>query len=88
MKAILKNGMIHPKEPVPADWSEGTELEVEKAGCVGAGATGDELDRWHGELEDACSQMDPEDDRILKEAILEVRRAEKALARKQAVVEG
>ena len=30
MKAILKNGVIYPKEPVPPDWSEGTELEVQK----------------------------------------------------------
>jgi hypothetical protein len=31
MKAILKNGLIHPKEPVPSDWSDGTELEVQKS---------------------------------------------------------
>ena len=31
MKAILKNGVIHPTEPVPADWTEGTELEVRKS---------------------------------------------------------
>jgi len=30
MKAILKNGVIYPREPIPADWSEGTELEVAK----------------------------------------------------------
>jgi hypothetical protein len=31
MKAILKNGAIYPKEPVPSDWSEGTELDVQKS---------------------------------------------------------
>lgn len=31
MKAVLKNGVICPKEPVPSDWSEGTELEVQKS---------------------------------------------------------
>jgi len=31
LKAILKNGVIHPKEPVPSDWPEGTELEVQKS---------------------------------------------------------
>jgi hypothetical protein len=31
MKAILKNGSICPKEPVPTDWPEGTELDVQKS---------------------------------------------------------
>ena len=31
MKAILKNGVIFPKEPVPSDWSDGTELDVQKS---------------------------------------------------------
>ena len=31
MKAILKNGVICPNEPLPPDWAEGTELEVQKS---------------------------------------------------------
>ena len=31
MKAVLKNGVIYPQGPLPADWTEGTELEVAKA---------------------------------------------------------
>lgn len=31
MKAILKDGLICPKEPVPPEWSDGTELEVQKS---------------------------------------------------------
>jgi hypothetical protein len=30
MKAVLKNGVICPKEPLPPDWPDGTELEVRK----------------------------------------------------------
>ncbi len=30
MKAILKDGVFLPKEPVPPDWPEGTELDVQK----------------------------------------------------------
>jgi hypothetical protein len=87
MKAILKNGVIYPKEPVPRDWSEGTELEVERVTGQPGMDSSDELDRWYAELEGACAQMDPEDDRILKEAVLEVRRQEKERARKQAGLE-
>jgi len=28
-KAILKNGHIHPLEPLPPDWRDGQELDVE-----------------------------------------------------------
>jgi hypothetical protein len=87
MKAVLKNGVILPKEPLPTDWSEGTELEVEKASSKNGIVAGDELDRWYAELESACAQMDPEDDRILKNAVLEVRRQEKERARKEAGLE-
>jgi hypothetical protein len=82
MKAVLKNGVIYPKEPVPSDWSEGTELNVEKASPQSANGALDELDRWYAELDGACAQMDPEDHRILKAAVLEVRRQEKERARK------
>ena len=84
MKAVFKNGVIYPKEPVPKDWSDGIELEVKRVSAPAADTGGDELDRWYAELEGACAQMDPEDDRILKEAVLEVRRQEKERARKEA----
>ena len=84
MKAILKNGVIYPNGPVPADWSDGTELEVERAPTQLGNAAGDELDRWYAELEGACAQMDPEDDRILKAAVVEVCREEKERARREA----
>ena len=85
MKAVLKNGLIHPKEPVPADWPEGTEVDVEKAPSATAG---DALDQWYVELETACAQMDPDDDQVLKEAIREVRNQEKNHARKDAGLPG
>jgi hypothetical protein len=84
MKAVLKNGAVCPQEPFPEDWPEGTELEVVKAP---PSAADDDLDRWYAELDAACAQMDPEDDRTLKQAIFEVRRQEKELARKQAALE-
>lgn len=80
MKAVLKNGAICPKEPIPREWPDGTELEVAKA-SIGCGE--DSLDQWFTELENACSQMDVDDSRILKEAIRDVREQEKEIARKQ-----
>lgn len=85
MKAVLKNGVIQPQEPLPADWPEGTELEVERAE---SSLNGDSLDQWYAELEAACSQLDPRDDKLLKNAIADVRREEKERARKEAGLKG
>ena len=84
MKAVLKNGLIHPQEPVPEDWSEGTEVEVEK---LYSPTKGDALDQWYAELEAGCAQMDPEDDKVLEQAIADIRQQEKDLARKKAALE-
>lgn len=29
-RAVLKNGLIVPRTPLPPDWKDGTELEVER----------------------------------------------------------
>lgn len=39
MKAVLRNGVICPVEPVPPDWSDGTELDVRQA--LGSATNGD-----------------------------------------------
>jgi hypothetical protein len=49
VKAVVKNGVIVPRDPLPADWREGTEVEVEKPSDPIK--VGDELDRWYAELE-------------------------------------
>jgi hypothetical protein len=81
VKAIVNNGVFVPQEPLPNDWTDGVEVEVDRPA-----PTADELaalDRWYAELEAQASQLDPEDDRILKEAVAQIQRQEKELARKQ-----
>lgn len=80
MKAIVKDGVFVPQEPLPEDWAEGTELEVEK---VPNDADKEAIEKWYAELEASCSQRDPEDDRILKEAIREIRMEGKERAQKE-----
>ena len=36
MKAVLKNGVIYPREPIPPNWREGTELEVKEIALLSA----------------------------------------------------
>jgi hypothetical protein len=79
IKAVVKNGVIVPCDPLPENWQEGTEVEVDKSLCP-PGA-GDELDHWFAELQAIAAEGDPEDDRRLEEALREIRPREKELAR-------
>lgn len=88
IKALVKNGVVVPCDPLPADWKEGTELQVEKTPSQNGSTAADELDKWFSELEAACAQMDPENDRIIKQAVLEVRRQEKERACRAAGLDG
>ena len=74
VKAVVRNGLIVPRHPLPQDWTEGTEVEVDKA--PSPLESSDELDRWFAELEALAAQGDPEDDRRLDEAIREIRQAD------------
>jgi len=84
IKAIVKNGVVVPRDPLPADWQEGTEVEVEK--CQN-GANSDHgihpTDAWMDEVEAVAAQGNPADDLRLEAAIQEVRCREKELARKR-----
>jgi hypothetical protein len=83
MKAVLKNGVIYPQEPVPTDWTEGTELHVERS-ALARMESNDELDRWMAEVQACANHMDPEDEAILEKTIRDVRQQARDLARKEA----
>src|SRR5207245_1891774 len=83
VKAIVKNGVIVPRDPLPEDWREGTEVEVEKAPAQpNSDHDAPTTDAWMAEVEAIASQGDPEDDRRLEAALEEIRRREKEFARK------
>ncbi len=84
MKAVVKNGVIVPRDPLPEDWTEGTEVDVERAaGEPGARNGVHPTDAWMDDVEAITAQGDPEDDLRLDAAIQEIRRREKDLARKK-----
>ena len=83
MKAVLKNGVIYPQESVPKDWTDGTELRVEKS-TPGTQGASDELDRWMADVQTSANDMDPEDEVILEKTVREVRQQARDLARKVA----
>jgi hypothetical protein len=77
-RAVLKNGIICPVEPLPAEWSDGQELVVEAAR---QGQKGNP-DPWVRGVEEAASRIKPEDDLRLEEALREIRRQAKQEARR------
>jgi len=83
MKAVLKNGVVSLQEPVPKDWTDGTELRVEKA-IPETTDSGDELDRWMAAVQASADHTDADDEVILEKTIREVRRQARDQARKDA----
>jgi hypothetical protein len=66
-RAVLKNGLIYPVEPLPPEWAEGQELEVQE---VQDGTPGG-LEQWYQELEAMAAQNDEEDFARLEAALKE-----------------
>ena len=52
VKDVVQNGVIVPRTPLPADWQEGTEVEVEKTAPNGAVENGvHPTDAWMDEVD-------------------------------------
>lgn len=89
-RAVIKKGMIVPLEPLPSDWTEGTEVEVEKVEYISYngssppsnGLNPKDADAWMDEVERLAQQIDPEDDLAFEQAIKEIRQEAKELARR------
>jgi hypothetical protein len=80
-RAILKNGVILPLEPLPADWEEGTALTVERQGLAERnGVSPHGTDRWMDEVEALAAQGSPDSDEELDQAIAQIRQQGKDLA--------
>jgi hypothetical protein len=57
-RAVLKNGVICPLEPLPPEWHDGRELRVES---VAEEDENQDIDAWHRELEALVALNDPND---------------------------
>lgn len=80
IRAILKDGLIKPAEPLPADWADGQELIVERQSDP---AAQDEIERWARELEEADSTISHEDAATLERALADVERQSKDAVRRE-----
>lgn len=77
MKAVLKNGMIYPQEPLPTEWGDGTELRIEKISSPELEAN-DDFEQWMAQVQECANESDAEDEMILEQAVQDIRRHERA----------
>ena len=81
-RAVLKNGVIYPVEPLPPEWRDGTELQVERSSEGVNGTAGESTDRWMDEVEALAARIPAGEDDKLLAAITQIRQEAKDLARK------
>ncbi len=68
IRAVLRDGLIHPLEPLPAEWSDGRELRVDEAE---PSDHLDDLDQWYQELEALGAALYEPGEREQIQAIME-----------------
>jgi hypothetical protein len=80
IRAVLREGVIQPTEPLPPDWRDGQELVVEEPKRAVAN---EEIELWERQVEAAAEQIPAEEhDRFLR-ALDEIEQESKEAIRKQ-----
>ena len=79
IRAVLKNGIIQPAEPLPADWPDGQELTVDRLPSDDPNA----IDRWAKELDEGSSSITADELADFERALQDVERNSKDAVRRQ-----
>jgi hypothetical protein len=72
-RAILRDGVIYPIEPLPAEWSDGRELWLEEAEADSPQV----IEQWRQEVEALVARLDPENYQQLEAALTKADRQDK-----------
>jgi hypothetical protein len=78
VKAVLRQGVIVPLEPLPHEWEDGAALEVAKAH-----APPEDIDAWAKPMNQLCADSSISDEEAMRRAIEEHRRQAKAQVRRE-----
>lgn len=78
-RAVLKGGVFHPVEPIPAEWAEGHEVRVEDAEPMDP----ERIEAWYRDMQVLTSGFTPADEDQLKRALAEIRREGKERSRRE-----
>jgi hypothetical protein len=77
LKAVLRDGVIVPLEPLPPEWEDGAPLEVARATAAQL-----DIDAWAKSMSQLCADSPAEDEAAMRRAIDEHRRQAKAQTRR------
>jgi hypothetical protein len=78
LKAILKKGAIVPLQPLPAEWEDGTALEIEKVEQAVL-----DIDAWAELMDRLCDDSAIEEEEKMQAAIDEQHRQAKNQTRQE-----
>ena len=83
IRAVVKNGMIQPVKPLPADWHEGHEVLVEDLEEEPPNGH-DDIDTWSQEMKLLTAALDnPQEWQQIESALAEADRENKARVRRE-----
>ena len=75
LKAVLREGVIVPLQPLPPDWKDGDALEVGHAPPPPL-----DIDAWARSMQELCAASTADDEEAMRRAIREHRERAKAQA--------
>jgi hypothetical protein len=77
LRAVWRNGIFTPVEPLPPECEEGAPLEVAKVDAAQV-----DIDAWAKSMNELCADSAAEDEDAMRRAIEEHRRQAKAQTRR------
>ncbi|HET6247837.1 MAG TPA: hypothetical protein VFE47_09075 [Tepidisphaeraceae bacterium] len=80
IKAILRNGLIEPIEPLPAGWADGQELVVEDPTLE---VNDVKLDEWARDLQTGAEHVGEEEHDRFRQALVDIERESKETVRRE-----
>lgn len=83
IRALIKDGVLKPLDPLPPEWRNGRTVEI--TGDVSPEDDSESLDQWYQELEQAVAEdpMNEDDMRQLGAALAEADRLAKEQVRRE-----
>jgi hypothetical protein len=82
-RAVLRNGVIYPLEPLPPDWTDGRQLRVEDA--QEPDESPETVDQWCREMDALEAPLtDPKEVEQFQAFLAQVRQQDRQIARRQA----
>jgi hypothetical protein len=83
IRAIVRNGVIHPIDPLPAEWCDGKEVMVQETEADPV-AGAEETDNWYQEMQTLTADLnDPHEWEQIETTLAEADQHAKAVVRRQ-----